>query len=283
MRGEKGRLICVWSPLLQGEGCSTVACTMALALQHRTGGQVLLADRSSSISGISSYIENDIEIRYSIDDLKIFGQGIRAEHVKTYGTRVNNELYMLAGSRLERGKDTEDSEFDRRFLDSCLEGFDLVVADIGAGMSGRKKLYLDRADCIVPVLSPNEVIIDKLLGGALTQETLEYFRGKRTVHIINKLHGSWQVHSVLGRYRSMYGMAAPFGFEYEGDLLKACCMERKLYSYFSRCFRNKSCEYMRQLDTACSFIAGRLSLDEGYEETAVAGGLISKLRRISLF
>lgn len=283
MKGEKGRLVCVWSPLLHREGCSTLACSLGFGLHRRSAGRVLIVDRSGSISGINSFLEKDIEIRYSIDNLKIFGPGIRADHIKAYGTQVNTELYMLAGSRLEKEPEIGNCEFDRHFIGSCLEGFDLVIVDVGAGMTERKDLYLDSADCIISVCTPDEVMLDQMLRGAIPKSALGHFSGEKTVHVFNKLHSSWEVHSVVGRYRRRYGLKKAFGFEYDGDLLNACCSDRKLYSFLTRRSGDRSCVYMKQLEAICSFVAGELSLAEKHAEAGSDGGLFSRLRRISLY
>jgi len=283
MRNEKGRLVCVWSPLLQREGCSTLACSLGFGLHRRSAGKVLIVDRSGSISGISSFLEKDIEIRYSTDNLKIFGPGVRSDHIKAYGTQVGTELYMLAGSRLEKGHESGDCEFDRNFIGSCLEGFDLVIADVGAGMTERKGLYLDSADCIISVCTPDEAMLDRLFRGAVPPSALGYFSGEKTVHAFNKLHNSWEVHSLVGRYRRRYGLKKAFGFEYDGDLLNACCSDRKLYSFLTGRSGDRSCIYMRQLDAICSFVAGELSLAEKHTGAGSAGGLLNRLRRISLY
>lgn len=283
MRGERGRLICVWSPLLHGEGCSTIACTLGLGLNHGSAGRVLMLDRSGSVYGMNCFLDKDIEVRYSIDNLKILGTSIKADHVRTYGTQVNTELYMLSGSRLEYGQEMERNEFDSHFLDSCLEGFDLVIADIGTGLSEMKSIYLDRADHIVSVSAPNEYMMDHLFSKAVPGPVLEYFTGEKTIHAINKLHSSWEVNSVISRYLKRYGIKNLFGFEYDGDMLNACCSERKLYSFFNRRYGDKNYDYMRQLEDICSFVAGELSLAGKHTETTASGGIFRRLRRISLF
>jgi len=283
MRGEKGKLICVWSPILNGEGCSTIACSIGLELNLRSAGHVLVLDRSGSTYGMNCFLEKDIEIRYSIDNLKMLGTGIKADHVRTYGTQLNTDLYMLAGSRLEKGAETQEQEFDRHFLDSCLEGFDIIIADMGTGISKIKSMYLDRADCIISVLTPNEVMIDQLFSKAVPQPVMEYFTAKRTVHVINRLHSSWEVHSVVNRYLNRYGLKNIFGIEYDGDMLNACCSDRKLYSFYAKRHTDRNYEYMRQLENICSFVAGELSLGGNHAEDAAAGGIFRRLRRISLY
>ncbi|HYF75009.1 MAG TPA: hypothetical protein VD757_00365, partial [Candidatus Nitrosocosmicus sp.] len=130
MRGIKGKLICTWSPVLHGEGASTLACSVGFGMQFYSGKKVLIVNKSNSSSHMEKYVDKDIEIKYSMDNLRIFSTGIQTDHVLTYATQVNKELYMIAGSRFNKAITGEPGDFDRLFLDRCLEEFDIVVADI---------------------------------------------------------------------------------------------------------------------------------------------------------
>lgn len=283
MRGEKGKLVCVWSPVLHGEGCSTLACSIGFGLHHQSGKRVLIVNKSNSISSIEQFIEKDIEIKYSIDNLIIFNTGIRTDHILTYATQINTGLYIIAGSRLDKGGTEENKEFDRLFIDRCLEGFDLVIADVDTGVKEKNRLYLDRADNIISVITPNEIAIDHLFKDTALQTALHYFADEKTVHVINKLHSSWEINSVVNRYKSRYSIYKTFGLNYEGDLLNACCMDKSFYSFFMKKINCRKCDYMQQVNDICSFIVSELSIEEKANEGILHGSLLKRFRRISLY
>ncbi len=283
MRGEKGKLVCVWSPVLHGEGCSTLACSIGLGAHHISGRRVLIVNKSNSISGMESFLEKDMQIKYSMDHLKIFGTGIRADHILTYATQVNTELYMLAGARLDKEITGENEEFERLFISSCMEAFDLTIVDMDTGLREKNNLYLDSADKIVSVITPNEIVLDKLFRAAALKPALNYFTGSRTLHVINKLHSSWETKSVLSRYNSRYSLFHTFGLDYDGELLNACCTDRAFYSFLMKKLNGRKKGYIKQLNDICSFIAGELSMGEKSAESSSYGAPHKRFRRISLY
>lgn len=283
MRGTKGKLLCVWSPVLHGEGCSTVSCSVGFGMHYYTGRKLLIVNKSNSASPMEKYLEKDIEIKYSMDNLKIFGTGIKADHVLSYATQVNTGLYMIGGSRFGRELTKENPDFDRLFIDCCLEGFDMVIVDMDTGVGTENIAYLDRADIIIGVSSPNEIVMDEFLRSPAMQKAGEYFADSRTVGVINKLYDGWDTASVTGRYKNRYSLPRVFGLNYDGDVLSACCMERSFYSFVMKELKRGKSNYARQLNELCGFLINELSLGTAVPDTAGYERVFRKLLRSSIF
>ncbi|HYE82547.1 MAG TPA: hypothetical protein VEG39_10350 [Clostridia bacterium] len=282
MRGVKGKLVCIWSPVLHGEGCSTLSCSVGFGMHHFSGKKVLILNKSNSISHMEKYLEKDIEIKYSLDNLKIFNKGISADHILTYATQVNTGLYMLGGSRFNRELTKEDTDFDRLFIECCLEGFDLVIADMDTGVRKENRLYLDQADTIIAVFTPNEIIMDELFRNEAMQSALTYFTDKKTVSAINKLYDGWDTGSVTGRYKGRYSLSRIFGFNYDGDVINACCMEKDLYSFLMKELKRGKGGYVKQLHELCSFLISELCIEEAVQDSISYGGVFRRLLRSSI-
>ncbi len=283
LRGERGKLICVWSPVLHGEGCSTLACSIGFSIQQMTGRKVLIVNKSNSTSNMEKYLEKDIEIKYSMDNLKIFNMGIRTEHILTYATQVNTDLYMIAGSRFNRDITKENYEFDRIFMDKCLEGFDIVIADIDTGVRSENSFFLDSADCILAVLTPNEITIQELFNNPALKSALKYFTDERTVNVINKLHGDWNSSRVIDRYNSSYSLTKTFGLNYDGDVLNACCSNRNYYSFVIKEMKCRRNLYVSQLIGVCEFLLKEISMEADEPDRAGYGRVFKKLIRSALY
>jgi hypothetical protein len=283
MRGAKGKLICVWSPVLHGEGCSTVACGIGFGMQHYSGRSVLIVNLSNSTSHMERYVENDIKIKYSMDNLKIFNTGIRTEHILTYATQVNTGLYMIAGSRFNREITRENTDFDRLFIERCMDGFDLIIADLDTGVREDGKLYLDYADSILAVFTPNEIIIDELYRHPGMKEALGYFTDEKTVCIINKLYDGWEAGGVTGRYKSRYSLPRIFGLDYDGDVLNACCTERDFYSFLMKEVKRGKNGFVRQLIDICEYLADGLYIENNSADSIKYGSIFKKLLRSSIY
>ena len=234
MRSAKGKLICIWPPVGHGEGCTTLACGIGFSVHHHTDKRVLIVDRSNSASPMEKFVEKDIEIKYSMDNLNIFNNELKTEHILTFATQINKELYMIAGSKLKRNITGGNNEFDKIFIDKCLNWFDLVIADLDAGVRDENKLYLDMADIILTVFTPNEIVIDELHDNPGILDALDYFTNAKSVSIINKLYDGWDTGRVMGRYKSRYSLSDIFGLNYDGDVLNACCTDRNFYSFLMK-------------------------------------------------
>lgn len=283
MRGERGKLVSIWSPVLHGEGCSTLACSIGFVMQYYSGKRVLIVNKSNSISHMEKFVEKDIEIKYSMDNLRIFNTGIRAEHILTYATQVNTGLYIIAGSRLNKEITKKNIDFDRFFINRCLEGFDLVIADMDTGAREENKLYLSSADKIIAVFTPNEIIIDELYQHSGLQEALAYFKNEKTVGVINKLYDGWEIGSVLARYKSKYLLSDIFGLNYDGDVLNACCTDKDFYSFLMKEIKRDRNDYVKQLTDICEFLISELYMENKAADSIKYGNIFKRLIRSSIY
>lgn len=283
MRGVKGKLICVWSPMLHGVGCSTIACGIGFGMQHYTGRSVLVVNRSNSVSHMERYLENDIKIKYSMDNLKIFNTGIRTEHILTYATQVNTGLHIIAGSRFNREITGEVTDFDRLFIEKCMEGFDLIVTDLDTGVRKDSRLYLDYADSILAVVTPNEIILDELYRQPGMAEALGYFTNEKAICIINKLYESWDTDKVTERYKNRYSLSSVFGLNYDGDVLNACCADRNFYSFVMKEIKRGKNGFSRQLIDICECLTERFCAENNTSDGIRYGSIFKKLLRSSVF
>lgn len=283
MRGEKGKVICVWSPLLHGEGCTTIACSLGFGLHLRSRERILIVNKSDSIAGMEKFVEKDITIKYSMDNLKIFNEGINSEHILAYATRINSDLHMLAGSRLDRKITGIGIEFDKLFLEGCTEGYDLTIVDLGTGIEKENSMYLEYADVVIAVVTPNEIVLDQLFSDYMQQTVLGYFTANKAVAVVNKLCSEWNVNSILDRYQEIFSMDRVYGINYDGELLNSCCIDRRMYSFFMNKFDSRRGECMQQLNQLCIAVSDKLGIIRSDEETVIPGGIFSRFRRISLY
>lgn len=268
MRGAKGKLICIWSPVIHGEGCSTLACGVGIGLQYFSDKKVLIVNVGNSANHMERYLEGDIEIKYSMDNLRIFNNEIRTEHILTYATQINKDLYIIAGSRLNREVTGNNKGFDNIFIEKCLAGFDIVIADLDIGVSSENRLYLERADIILPVATPNEIVMDELFDNRGAQETLDYFSDEKAVNIINKLWDGWETAGVTRRYKNRYSLSYVFGLNYNGDVINACCTDKNFYSFLMKEIKRDKSIFVKQLNEICTFLIERL-----YGEKSTVGAI----------
>lgn len=262
MRGGKGKLICIWSPVLHGEGCSTLADAVGFGIQLLTDRKVLIMNHSGCLSYMERFIENDIKIRYTLDSLKIFTESLQIEHIHTYATRINSNLFMIAGSRIDKKITKEGNGFDSMLIDRCLEGFDVVIVDLSTGIREDNRQYLERADHVIAVVSPNEIMLEELFSSQQYEEARMYLlnRSKTTV-ILNKLHEGWALHGQIARFKRHFGFEQIMGVCYDGDILKACCHDRNFYSYLCGGIKHSENIFIQQVTDVCEYLIERLNIE----------------------
>lgn len=283
MRETVGKLVCIWSPVLHGEGCSTVTDAVGFALHHYTGKKILILNKSSSLSLMETYIAKDIEIKYSLDNLKIFRGNIKSDHINTYATQISEGLYMVAGSRINREITGENKGFEELFIKRCLEGFELVVADINTGIREDNVLYLNRADLVLTVTSPNEIILDEIFLYPQRNEIAEYLQDEGTVLIFNRLYEGWDTARVVARMKKKYGIRNAFGLNFDGDVFNACCMNLNFYSFMSRELERGKSPYAHQISDICEYIVQRLYPEEQREEIERGHRRFGRLLKSGMF
>lgn len=266
MRGMQGKLITVWSPGLHGMGTSTVTDAVGFAMQYLTDKKVLILNQCGRLSFMERFVEKDIKIKYTMDNLKIFDTSISAEHIYTYATSINENLYMVAGSRFERDITKEDKHFAEILLSRCLEAFDIVVVDTNTGIREDNLPFLDKADSIIAVVTANEIMLDDLLEASKSSHIKEYLYGGKALVVVNKLYDGRSMDRELRSINKKYDFEASFGLNYNGDVFDACCRRRQFYSFMMDELAREKAVFGSQVTDICDYLIERLYLSREVEK-----------------
>jgi hypothetical protein len=151
------------------------------------------------------------------------------------------------------------------------------------GVREENKLYLDRADNIIAVFTPNEIIMDELYQYQGLREVLDYFTDEKTVSVINKLYEGWETSKVIGKYISKYSLSKTFGLNYDGDVLNSCCTDNDFYSFLMKEIKREKNEYVKQLVDICDFLIDALYMEKNTANSIKNRGIFKRLLRSSLF
>ncbi len=271
---RKGKLITVWVPGNHGAGGSTVADGIGIMLQHFLGLKTLIVNFSGKRSYLERFLQNDVDVSYSIDYLKSFGSNIEMHEINTFATKLNDRLSIIAGSALRDGSGA-DNGFNEILLDRCLEGFDFVIADVEAGFKEGNKLFLNRADVLVAVMTPNEIMLDDIFNEIINIPICSYLNHDKTIPVFNMMYENGA--RELKRLIYKYGFKSAFGLEYDIKVFNACCKDRKLYSFIKESLKRDTDGFVEQMDELCVLISERLGLDcyrKREREHRVGSGLL---------
>jgi|GEM_PF-773350 len=280
MRGAKGRLISIWMPGIHGAGGSTITLMVAIAMQHLTSKKVLILNMGCKGNYLEQYIKNDMDVRFSMDYLKSFGLGISAEHIKTYSSKVNDNLFILPNSNISNEINKVERCYYEQFIEKSLEAFDFVIVDLGTGLSREKELFLDKSDVMLAVLSGNVMMLKDIMD---TDPIIRaYMQHDKVMPIVNGLHEGENDMMRLGRFNKYLGLRTSFGISYDLHIKEAACFEGRFYSFLKRELNKKRINYgiAGQAIELCKIITERLliEIDSIQDGVSLVGMIFSKVR-----
>jgi len=282
MRDNKSKLIIVWVPGNHGAGGSTIANAVGIALQHFTDKKTLIVNYGSPQSYMERYLEKDVDMRFSMDYLKSFDDSINAEHIKTYATSINEMLYIIPNSKISRDISMVGEDFNRKFLDEAKKVFDFIIVDIESGINAEKQMFLDKADIILAVMTSNEIMLDDLYGSNSNYTVRSFLGDKKTLCVFNLLDHGENVEKELNHLNRKYKLKGSFGITYDNKAYKACCEDKKFYSFMKKHLNMKKGDATlpEQIKELCGIITERLYLpmDESEDNHSFFNMLLSKTK-----
>lgn len=189
-----GKLIIIWNPIQSNMGATTVSIGLASALAWFTLKDTLL----TSISGDESlelYIKEDVKIKYTLDNLKIFQDGITSKDIKLHSTELCNKLDVIGGYKLDKGLIDSSQDFHIKFIEEALKEYEYLVLDISNTFSEE---ILERADLVFAMVPFDPRILERLYEGHLSSWML----CDKVTSVFNKLPLGLEVElkSILNRY-----------------------------------------------------------------------------------
>lgn len=283
MRKNNNKLIVTWVPGNHGAGGSTIANAVGIAMQHLTDKKTLIVNYGSTKSYMERYLENDLEMRFSMDYLKSFGECITSEHIKTYATPINEMLYIIPNSKISSDIARVGEKFNELFIDEALKAFDFVVLDIETGMNKEKEMFLRKADFILAVSTSNEIMLDELFGNTCDPMITKFLTDSKTFCLFNLFDEHEDIEKKLKYLNKKYGLESSFGISYDRHAYKAACVDRKFYSFMKKHFDiQKNNAYLpEQVKELCGIITEKLYIpvEEQTDNHRILNMILAKTRR----
>ena len=263
MRGKKGKLICVWSPLLHQQGTTIISGGIGVGMEHFTDAKTLIINKSGTRSYLERYMEKDIDVRYSMDDLKVFDKNLTVEQVQAFSTKVADKLYLIAAASVPENADKLDEDFDGFLIGKCLEGFDMVIVDMHSGLALENAKLLQRADLVVCVMSINSIMLKDLFSLPQNASAAEFLWEEKTISVINKIFDGLDTDKELSKLKQDYHIHSLFPIYYDGSVMDAACIRNRLFSYMKSELSRGSERFPQQMAKLCSVISDRFDIPYG--------------------
>lgn len=142
--------------LRHGLGRTTTACLTGMELA-KLGFKILIIDNNYKFNDVCQYLMVDSE--YSIDDIKPFLEGkmLDEKTLTNIVTKVDTNLYVLAGSKLDTLANVLSAENILEVQRAGEKAYDYIIVDSRAGIDQQETLDLaDKADCFLIVGQANK-------------------------------------------------------------------------------------------------------------------------------
>jgi pilus assembly protein CpaE len=146
------RTIAVHSPK-GGAGTSTVATNIAMAAAQRKPDRVVIVDFDLQFGQVATYL--NIEPRQTLVDVVRDDAAMReAELLRTYATKHDSGLHVLAAPTGPELADLVTPEHVDRILTTLLDTYDQVVIDTGSWLDERTLRSFEHAENVLFVVNP---------------------------------------------------------------------------------------------------------------------------------
>lgn len=278
MRNNKGKLIAVFNPSYHREGSTLVSMSLGIAMEYLYNVRVLLINKSGSMSYMERYVENEIDINFTMDSLKVFNSSISAKQIETFSTKINNNLYMIAGSNLPVDVAIEDEDFEENLIAESLASFDIVIVDMPTTVRKENLRYLTNADIVLAVMTADEIMLDDIFTKKSKKDVKQVLLQENTLAIINQMYESWNINNELGRLSKRYGFKNIAGLTYDGNVYKACTSNRNLYSFMQKELKEVKLPFPTQISELTEYIKDKMDLDV-VDKVVVSKGFLDILFR----
>ena len=148
----KGRVVAVFSPK-GGVGTTTIAVNLAMARATSKPDRVCLLDLDLQFGQAATHL--NVEVRQSLIEAVRDEAALReAELLRTYATRHDSGLHLLAAPPGPEFADAVTADHVAAILGIILDTYDTVVIDAGSILDERTMTVLEHADTVVLPVHP---------------------------------------------------------------------------------------------------------------------------------
>lgn len=222
-RTGQGKLITVWNPIRDGEGCSTIASSLGIILRLKSGQKVLIVNAVNTMVRIEGFLEADIHTKYSLDNIKGLSDEVEGKDISAFSTQIIEGLHLLSGPEVTGEL---PAEFIKEFITQSKSIFDYVVVDVGDTWNAHNEEFLIEADLNISVMKPSEIQL-KCLKHPSFKKANEFLRADKNMIIFNQCHPEFE--NATMELAARWDIT-PININYSPWIYKKCNLDRTLYS-----------------------------------------------------
>jgi pilus assembly protein CpaE len=146
------RIVAVHSPR-GGVGTTTIATNVAMVKARQKPDRVVLVDLHLQFGQVATHL--NLEAKQSLADVARDDAAMsEPELLRTYATRHDSGLHVLAAPASPEQADLVTAEHVDKILTTLLESYDLVVIDTGSWLDERTMTAFEHAETVVFAVCP---------------------------------------------------------------------------------------------------------------------------------
>ncbi|HAN10650.1 MAG TPA: hypothetical protein DCP90_08585 [Clostridiales bacterium] len=255
---KHAKVISVYGGYLHGTGVSTMALSLSIFIQQITDKKVLLINLDNERSLLEKFIERDVDIKHSIDDIKVYEESLKLEVIENHLDIINDNLSLISKSKT--GKTSP--EFVDKLIEIAKKKFNFIIID--AGNNPSEKL-LENGDISIHISEYNELILEN---------TVKNIKNDDTLIIFNKFSIEYSSNLTITSFKKKYSITNEiFTVNYDQDIFTEACEKRKLYSFLIKKLNSKNTCINNVLNIAL-YVAeySKVKVQKKYEKRGLVDG-----------
>ncbi len=156
------RVVTVHSPK-GGAGTSTIAVNIAMAAAQRKPDRVVIVDLDLQFGQVATHL--NIQPRQTLTDVIRDDSALReAELLRTYATRHDSGLHVLAGPTGPEQAALVTADHVDRLLSTLLDTYDQIVVDTSSWLDERTLQAFEHAETVIFVVNPEIAALKAVTG-----------------------------------------------------------------------------------------------------------------------
>ncbi|HCC07662.1 MAG TPA: hypothetical protein DEP72_05835 [Clostridiales bacterium] len=255
---KHAKVISVYGSYLHGAGVSTMALSLAIVMQQITDKKVLVINLDNERSLLEKFIERDVEIKHSIDDIRIYEEKLKPEVIENHVDMINDNLFLISKSKT--GKTS--LKFVDKLIDIAKKKFDFIIIDTGNNPDDN---LLRNADISIYVSEYNELTLDN---------TVKTIKDDKTVIVFNKFPNEYSSNLTTINFKKNHNIKNQvFTVNYDESVFTEACEKRNIYSFLIKNLNSKNI-FINDIFKITVHAAehSKVKVQKNYEKRGLIGG-----------
>lgn len=227
---NQGTSITLWNPFVNRTGCTTISIALGIALSWYGHKRTFLTNLAQD-KKLEQYVGNDINIRYTLDELKARGEDISFEDMQILSTKINDKLNCIGNYLLSSNIESQDDFFIKNCMDIWKENYDFTLTDLS---NKTNDTVIENTDILLILAPFDKKFLDKMHEDSILSS---YMKQPNTIIVFNNVFSS--LSKEVDKVANEYGIENYICISSDVNVFYYSTIEHSLYTYITDNFNKK--------------------------------------------